>query len=78
MYFSEPSIVFVLIVLVVRSLATALHMPAMQASIPLLAPEEHLTKVAGWGRRLVPFHILLDQQLECRYWQLAHLNGCYY
>ncbi|MGM0921248.1 MAG: MFS transporter [Bacillota bacterium] len=25
-------------------------MPAMQASIPLLAPEEHLTKVAGWGQ----------------------------
>lgn len=49
-YFSEPSIVFVLVVLVVRSLATAFHMPAMQASIPLLAPEEHLTKVAGWGQ----------------------------
>jgi len=25
-------------------------MPAMQASVPLLAPEEHLTKVAGWGQ----------------------------
>lgn len=50
MYFHEPSIVFVLIILVVRSLATAFHMPAMQASIPLLAPEEHLTKVAGWGQ----------------------------
>lgn len=50
MYFHEPSIVFVLIVLVARSLATAFHMPAMQASIPLLAPEEHLTKVAGWGQ----------------------------
>ncbi|WP_315970111.1 MFS transporter [Bacillus tuaregi] len=47
-YFSEPSIVFVLVVLVVRSLTTAFHMPAMQASIPQLAPEEHLTKVAGW------------------------------
>lgn len=50
MYFSKPSIVFVLIILVVRSLATAFHMPAMQASIPLLAPEEHLTKIAGWGQ----------------------------
>jgi DHA3 family macrolide efflux protein-like MFS transporter len=49
-YFSEPSIAFVLLVLVVRSLATAFHMPAMQASIPMLAPEEHLTKVAGWGQ----------------------------
>ncbi|MGG3574059.1 MFS transporter [Bacillus gobiensis] len=50
MYFSEPSIVLVILVLVVRSLATAFHMPAMQASVPLLAPEKHLTKVAGWGQ----------------------------
>lgn len=50
MYFSEPSIALVILVLVVRSLATAFHMPAMQASVPLLAPEEHLTKVAGWGQ----------------------------
>lgn len=50
MYFSKPSIVLVVLLLVVRSLATAFHMPAMQASVPLLAPEEHLTKVAGWGQ----------------------------
>lgn len=50
MYFNEPSIALVVLVLVVRSLATAFHMPAMQASVPLLAPEEHLTKVAGWGQ----------------------------
>ena len=50
MYYSEPSITLVILVLVVRSLATAFHMPAMQASVPLLAPEEHLTKVAGWGQ----------------------------
>ncbi|MBP1082384.1 MULTISPECIES: MFS transporter [Bacillus] len=52
MYFSEPSIVLVILVLVVRSLATAFHMPAMQASVPLLAPEKHLTKVAGWGQMI--------------------------
>ncbi len=52
MYFHEPSISLVIAVLVIRSLATAFHMPAMQASIPLLAPEEHLTKVAGWGQTI--------------------------
>lgn len=52
MYFYEPSILLVLLVLVIRSLATAFHMPAMQASIPLLAPKEHLTKVAGWGQTI--------------------------
>jgi len=50
MYYSEPSITLVILVLVVRSLATAFHMPAMQASVPLLATEEHLTKIAGWGQ----------------------------
>lgn len=50
MYFFEPRILLVILVLVIRSLATAFHMPAMQASIPLIAPEEHLTKVSGWGQ----------------------------
>ncbi|MEK4403582.1 MFS transporter [Sporosarcina sp. FSL K6-6792] len=50
MYYSEPNITLVILVLIVRSLATAFHMPAMQASVPLLAPKEHLTKVAGWGQ----------------------------
>ncbi|MEV9639698.1 MFS transporter [Mammaliicoccus sciuri] len=50
MYFFEPSIQLVILVLILRSIATAFHMPAMQASIPLMAPEEHLTKVAGWGQ----------------------------
>lgn len=50
MYFSEQSITLIVLVLIIRSLATAFHMPAMQASVPLLVPEEHLTKVAGWGQ----------------------------
>lgn len=50
MYFFDPSIQLVILVLILRSIATAFHMPAMQASIPLMAPEEHLTKVAGWGQ----------------------------
>ncbi|UNJ81104.1 MFS transporter [Metabacillus dongyingensis] len=50
MYFSEPSIALTVLVLIIRSLAAAFHMPAMQASVPLLAPEEHLTNVAGWGQ----------------------------
>ena len=52
MYFNDPSIPLVIVILAIRSLATAFHMPAMQASIPLLAPEEHLTKVAGWGQTI--------------------------
>ncbi|BCD09036.1 MFS transporter (plasmid) [Bacillus cereus] len=52
MIFFEPSILLVILVLIIRSLASAFHMPAMQASIPLIAPEEHLTKVSGWGQTI--------------------------
>jgi DHA3 family macrolide efflux protein-like MFS transporter len=51
-FFFEPSILLVILVLIIRSLASAFHMPAMQASIPLIAPEEHLTKVSGWGQTI--------------------------
>ncbi len=52
MSLGEPSVMLILAVLAVRSLATAFHLPAMQASVPLMAPEEHLTKVAAWGQTI--------------------------
>ena len=33
--------------LALRSVGSAFHMPAMQASVPLLAPAEQLTRIAG-------------------------------
>lgn len=46
-YMGEPSIWIIYLVLAVRSLGSAFHIPAMQASIPLLVPEESLTSAAG-------------------------------
>lgn len=37
----------IFILLAFRSVGSAFHMPAMQASIPLLAPQEQLTRIAG-------------------------------
>ncbi len=37
----------IFILLALRSVGSAFHMPAMQASVPLLAPKEQLTRVAG-------------------------------
>lgn len=37
----------IFVLLGLRSVGSAFHMPAMQASIPLLAPEEQLTRIAG-------------------------------
>ncbi len=35
------------LLLAARSVGGAFHYPAMQASVPLLAPEQHLTRIAG-------------------------------
>lgn len=37
----------VYLLLACRSAGTAFHLPAMQASVPLLAPEQQLTRIAG-------------------------------
>ncbi len=38
---------FVYLLLVLRSLGSAFHVPAMQASVPLLAPEAELMRISG-------------------------------
>ncbi|MDL2224502.1 MFS transporter [Bacteroidales bacterium OttesenSCG-928-M06] len=37
----------IFILLGLRSIGSAFHMPAMQASVPMIAPQEQLTRVAG-------------------------------
>ncbi|ANF95016.1 MFS transporter [Paenibacillus bovis] len=44
----EPSLWVVYVVLFIRSAASAFHGPSFQAAIPLIAPEDQLTRVAGW------------------------------
>ena len=46
-YFSEPQLLLIYLLLALRSAGSAFHMPAMQASIPLLAPEDQLLRVSG-------------------------------
>lgn len=48
--FGEPSIVFVYIILMIRSIGNTFHTPAMQAAIPSLVPREALTRAAGLGQ----------------------------
>ena len=37
----------IFVLLALRSVGSAFHMPAMQASVPLLAPKDQLTRIAG-------------------------------
>ncbi len=46
-YFDQARISFIYILLAIRSAGMAFHIPAMQASIPLLAPKDKLMRIAG-------------------------------
>jgi DHA3 family macrolide efflux protein-like MFS transporter len=46
-YLGEPQLVLIYVLLALRSAGSAFHMPAMQASIPLLAPEDQLLRISG-------------------------------
>jgi DHA3 family macrolide efflux protein-like MFS transporter len=46
-YFGEPELALIYALLALRSAGSAFHMPAMQASIPLLAPEDQLLRISG-------------------------------
>lgn len=46
-YFDLAKISHICVLLALRSVGSAFHMPAMQASVPLLAPKSELMRIAG-------------------------------
>lgn len=62
-FFGEPSLAFVYLILVIRSVASSFHAPSFQAAIPLIAPEEELTRVAGWQQMVFSFSNILGPAL---------------
>ncbi len=44
-----PPVWFVYVILFLRGLGSTIHTPAMQAAIPMLVPQDMLTKAGGWG-----------------------------
>ena len=46
-YLDLADLWYIIILLALRSIGSAFHMPAMQASVPLIAPESKLLKIAG-------------------------------
>ncbi|OUN76387.1 MFS transporter [Alistipes sp. An54] len=53
----------VYVLLACRSVGTAFHVPAMQASVPLLAPERQLTRIAGVNQVISSFSDLAGPAL---------------
>ena len=46
-YLDLADLWYIITLLALRSIGSAFHMPAMQASVPLIAPESQLLKIAG-------------------------------
>lgn len=57
---NEPRFIVIYIALAIRSLGTAFHSPAMQASIPLLAPEDKIVKVTGINQTIMAVSFILS------------------
>lgn len=51
----DPGLWFIYLILMLRSAASAFHAPAFQAAVPLIAPEDQLTRVAGWQQMVFSF-----------------------
>ncbi|GGF88132.1 MFS transporter [Paenibacillus albidus] len=62
-FLGDPGLGFVYLILGLRSAASAFHAPAFQAAIPLIAPEEELTRVAGWQQMVFSFSNVIGPAL---------------
>ncbi|WP_151733455.1 MFS transporter ['Paenibacillus yunnanensis' Narsing Rao et al. 2020] len=59
----EPSLWVVYVILFIRSAASSFHAPSFQAAVPLIAPEEQLTRVAGWHQMVFSASSILGPAL---------------
>ncbi|AKG34631.1 MFS transporter [Paenibacillus durus] len=73
-YLGDPGLGLVYLILMVRSVATAFHAPSFQAVIPLLAPEEQLTRVAGWHQMVFSFSNVIGPALGIAVYSAASLG----
>jgi DHA3 family macrolide efflux protein-like MFS transporter len=73
-YLGDPALAFVYLILTVRSIASAFHAPAFQAAIPLIAPEEQLTRVAGWHQMVFSFSSIIGPALGIAVYSAASLG----
>lgn len=73
-FIGEAPIWFIFIILGIRSLGSAFHSPSMQASIPLIVPEEELTRVAAWNQTLIAAMNIIGPMLGVSILTIFHLE----
>jgi len=73
--FAEPPLLFILAVLFMRSVGTAFHTPALSAVTPLLVPETHLTKCAGYTQSLQTLGFIAGASVAAILYPLWGIRG---
>jgi DHA3 family macrolide efflux protein-like MFS transporter len=59
----DVKVPYIYVLLVMRSVASAFHVPAMQASVPLLAPETELLRISGVNQVIQSLSIIAGPAL---------------
>lgn len=58
-HFFEPHLYLIYIALAIRSFGNAFYQPAMQASIPLLVPENKIVTIGGISQSIMSFSVII-------------------
>lgn len=71
----EIPIWMIMVVLFIRSVGTAFHSPALSAVIPLLVPEDQLTKCAGYSQSLQSISYIISPAAAAFLYSIWELNA---
>jgi len=74
-FFIQPPIWVVIVVLLLRSIGTAFHTPAISAVTPLIVPETYLTKCAGYTQSLQTLGFIAGTSIAAILYPLWGITG---
>ena len=74
-FFAELPLWLILVVLFVRSIGTSFHNPAISAVTPLIVPESHLTKCAGFVQTVQTSGFIAGTAVAAVLYPLWGVNG---
>lgn len=74
-FFIELPVWLIMIVLFIRSIGTAFHSTALNAATPLIVPEEHLAKCAGYSQSLQSVSYIISPAAAALLYSVWDLNA---
>lgn len=74
-FFGEISIPLIMIVLFIRSVGTAFHVPSLQAITPLIVSKDELPKYSGYSQALQSISLLLSPVLASFFFSIWSLQA---